>query len=461
MSVIEEYEAMKGRYEEFVKNLPVSTIKQNVFYHLENQDVTREKIIEKAQSTRPFLAKEIWDLMEKFMDFMRDLPGEEGSNYRIVYENFTPPDLIKRLLFKRPLSFLSRDSYIARADANGNNKRGRGKYYDLAKTLDPTDSPICLRDYISYDEILLAALICMSTPTYYVSDGSLRKFEIASNKPFLSEGILCGLVGARNTKAGFMEHRFIHPWQNDTHDQGVTLSDNFWIENVYSDAFPQKKIPSLEEIYSNHDIYKNIYKDEINVVYFEKRLSLSIVPYLREACARGHESMKHIFCSIPGIGAGVWAGQTSAKTIIELIVQVVLKFLDESFSMPEFKYLKAIAIPKSDATILKTFIPKGKILKITQTSSNIFTIEFREPEDHKITIYNESRYVAQVLPQEFSDCLSIAAYAWDGNSYPGNEYWKKSLASFDPQAIYCSLLGQLQNPEVNVKLADPQRIKIY
>lgn len=477
-----EFQELKDRWDNFIAQFKtiapaVYSAKANVFYELESPSRPKKVFVEMARNTRPIISIELWNLLETFMEIMRKLPGVEGENYRVVYEGMTPAGLVKRLLTKRPIVFVNRADYHVLREKPKDIVPAHDKWNSLALNLDEIQDAPFLREYISYDEMLISACVSMSTPTFYVSDGSLKSPTEKSSKPFVPEGILCGLVGARLPKIGFMEHRFLFPRHEPskpfyqlmlTRDKSkeefnrVHHSDDFWIKHVCPEAFPEGKIPTEKEVRNKASLYQDIYKDGINIVYFKKRLSFSIIPYLKEAENRGLEKNRQVMVSVPPIGAGVWRGSVDSKIIHQLILNIILEYLDNDFDVKNLDTLVAIFPPGVDLDVYINFVPCEQILSINvdETTSKV-SVAFKG-KAQKLTIFNETnRRVASLPPAGFESCLSVSAYAWDGNSYPGNEYWVDSFYSFDPQAVICSLLGQFQNPEVNIHLADPERIKCY
>jgi len=78
---------------------------------------------------------------------------------------------------------------------------------------------------------------------------------------------------------------------------------------------------------------------------------------------------------------------------------------------------------------------------------------FIAPNGNQIKILFNKRNVADPLTGDNFDKLLVACYPWDGNSFPGNEYWRGLLiVSGDPAAASCSTIGELQNPYINKAL---------
>merc|ERR1712048_1309176 len=63
---------------------------------------------------------------------------------------------------------------------------------------------------------------------------------------------------------------------------------------------------------------------------------------------------------------------------------------------------------------------------------------------------------------DYERCLLAAMYAWDSNSFPGNEYYLGMLsASGDPAAASCSTISFVQNAEINHEYINGESTRVY
>jgi len=165
----------------------------------------------------------------------------------------------------------------------------------------------------------------------------------------------------------------------------------------------------------------------LDTLVYKKRLAFVLEPFLIDANARGQEANKQVFCAAVGLGLGVWAIPEIKIEQNKLTIQVYADLL-EKLDLPrianiDFGYFNAQA---HDLSLFKN--RKNKNIKISFSNRN----------------------PAAKLVGADTGKLLVAMYAWDGNAYPGNEYWDGQLAaSGDPAAACCSTIAELQNPLIN------------
>lgn len=353
-----------------------------------------------AESTHIIVHKRFPSLVEAFLEYKRVNGSEHEKKLYETSESFTWQRKVSRLIEKRPLVFMGgmdhtmlRDGTTPRVtmtrewDRNGSNIQDRNQY-------------LTLEEYLSYDEIMLGSLIGVSGPTFFINEGNRHN----SGRPgkavtFEPRGIIIGLVGARFERMDRMDGVHILPV----------------VENPHQD-------PELSGIFRNFFGLEKKLSSSFDVAMYRARIRITADILLLEADSRAKDAGKKAYTYIVGLGLGVWQ-----------YVDNQAKFYVEAFA----------------STIRELSLP------------NIGTLEFawiHVPPDTRESIASAAKQqgIATIFSRRNSaekletDELLVLSYAWDGNAFPGNEYWQGSLGgSGDPAAACMSTIGELHNPLVN------------
>ncbi len=394
----------------------------------------RKIITEHANTTRPIIDAKVLSLIDGFLIYKK----EYGSTVeKTVYKTMNRYAFIDRLITQRPLMFmLPEDSYILRS-----GERGSGGFEAIGT--EKEKAPLVLQDYLSYDEMQIAALLGVSTPTYFINRGDRNnKGLLAAPGTYQETGVYVGLVGARFEKVGLMD------WQHIV----VTKEQNT-IENGYGKAAQKSNaksqllklwahlygVPLLTYDQAVHDTTGRFIPlsagNYFDTKVYKERMKLVLKPFFIDANDRGRQANKKVYCHIVGLGLGVWK-------IDPIQTKYMLEACNELLGQTSQPYI-------------------GRLPYISDVDFSWFAHPYQEiggiknggklTRNHQsITVHFSERNPADKLDGVDADKLLVAMYAWDGNAYPGNEYWNGHLtASGDPAAACCSTIPELQNPLVN------------
>lgn len=394
----------------------------------------RDEVARNASETRPILHADTKTLIDEFLQHKKSF-GNAIEKKVLKDENWS--SFITRLLVKRPLVFFCpEDSYLLQ-----NGYQGYGGW-ELIGTDKEGLGDKSMENLLSYEEIQIAALVSVSVPTHFINSGN-RQNAGRPDKPgtFEPHGVYIGVVGTRFEKPGYMEWQHMIVSQRENTPQNgygahAPPSERRQLLDIWAKFYDQRKedgrfyFPAWDEISESDENYKTVaHLTKLNVDVFKRRLAVVLEPFLLDANARASKE-KSAYVHVVGLGLGAWLinGAVQGPAMMEVYRHLLNTLSLPHISVVDFSWF-------ADNCQQLEGLRQQQIIK-TATNEILINFSQRNPAD-KLVGAHEGK-------------LLVAMYAWDGNSYPGNEYWLGSLrASGDPAAACCSTIPYLQNPDVN------------
>lgn len=334
-----------------------------------------------------------------------------------LYLSLSWRSMITRLISKRPLVFFGSQDYTVLR--NEEHIRNATRSWDrVGTTEEHLNTHLKLEDYLSYDEMMLSALLGVSGPSYFVNNGNRNnRGQPGPSGTFEERGVIIGLVGARFERPDHMESTYILPPVANPRMHPDLLK--IWQKFLGID-------PTDPDTTFNERAYLN-------------RMRITAEMLLWEGNRRAGDVHKKAYVYIVGLGLGVWqVNENQAELYVELFAQILE---DQGHEMRDIGTLEFAWIDVSRET-------RTRVREVA--------------EKLDIDVRFSKRNPAAKLPDDKADQLLVLSYAWDSNSFPGNEYWIKMLsASGDPAAACMSTIAELHNPVINPDFLKRMEILAY
>ncbi|KAJ1566026.1 hypothetical protein HK405_011083, partial [Cladochytrium tenue] len=384
-----------------------------------------EVVAQDARSTRVVVHARFPALVEAFLDHKRRL-GSPHEKAIYCTPEFGWRDEVARLLLKRPLVFMKADDTTVLRDGtripgdatkewdrNGTDQQHRNKLLTLA-------------EYLSYDEIMLSSLMGVSGPSFFVNDGNRHNKGVPGEKgTFEERGIIVGVVGARFHRPGRMDCLYVLPSASAA--AGADPADRL------------RQHPELTQLF--HGFFGAARNPDaaFDSRVYKARLRVTLDVFLLEADARAREAGggRRARAYLVGLGLGVWRHRAHVRQPDDFVEAV-----GEALTELELPHVGTIEL--------------AWVSGVSEASQQ--RVEAAGASRGVRVLFSE-RNPAEPLPSQGeggdggdgdAEELLVLSYAWDGNAFPGNEYWKGMLgASGDSAAACMSTVAELHNPLLN------------
>ncbi|KAL8392864.1 hypothetical protein RB595_002884 [Gaeumannomyces hyphopodioides] len=365
-----------------------------------------------ARATRVVVHARYPQLVEDFLAFKRERgsPAEQG----LYHAAWTWRDQVARLLARRPLAFLNPcDTTVLRT---GETLLGAELAWDLVGTPQEGADALRLRDYLSYDEMLLGSLLGVSGPSHFINDGGRRNGGVPG-KPgsFEPRGVIVGLVGAR------FERRDRMDWQLEICSKLLPGP----LRAAYGRFLGCELAPAHDDAAAAEALSERAYEARVRVT-----AELLLAEAADRAARAGGGTQAHVY--VVGLGLGVWKIDERQPDLFVAAFE---------------KALLGLAPPARARVGVVEFAWMDKVVSAAARDSVVAAGKRCEPH---IDVVFSTRNPAAKLPPASPRRLLVLSYAWDGNAFPGNEYWMGMVAaSGDPAAACMSTIADLHNPLLN------------
>lgn len=369
-----------------------------------NPQFSSNQISQDAADTRIIVHHKYPELVQAFLDNKREHGSAAEKALYGTPASWTWQQQIARLVQKRALVFKGRHDYTVLRDGTGIGSAIME--WDKVGTDAEADSKwLRLKDYLSYDEMMLGSLLGVSGPSYFINDGdrsnAARPGEAGE---FERRGVVVGLAVARLERVDRMDSVFVWPAIPEPRQHRDLVS-------AFTKFFGKKLRP----------------KRQFNHSMFKARLRITVELLLLEANKRAKAASMKAYVHIVGFGLGNWhINNEQSEVYLEAFLDALDDFGDK---LQNIGTLDFAGIDVAKATEHQTVATAGQ---------------------HGIDVTFSKRNQAARLPPAKKSELLIVSYAWNPNAYPGNGYWKGSLiASEDTATAAMSTIGELHNAILN------------
>jgi hypothetical protein len=406
-------------------------------------------------------------------DFLAAKRAHGSTIERALYANMNPEGLLSRMLQKRPLTFwLPNDDWLMPSGTSGAGG------WELVGTDEEGQSThaasLNLASVMSYDEVALSALVSVAVPTHFInSGGRVNRGVPGAPGTFERKGVYTGCVGARFERPGRMEwaHLIVTPEQN-TAANGYGPSQpaleagaspmRVALLGAWARFYGLDHLPTAAEAWERYSSQGDRAYIELSphlgsaagpalldAELFVRRIRASAEPFLLDANRRAAEAGTAAYVLVVGLGLGAWQVHHGQGVLtMRAYEQILAEHSLPSLGVLDFSWFPADCIQCGGSTHGTPFSSAA------------------QPNTKPTILFSKRDPAAPLPPRDDPSSqppyLMVSMYAWDGNSYPGNEFWLGELsASGDPAAACCSCIGLLQNPDINPERMSGDAALVY